>query len=310
MEELSYNHTSVELVDVSKSYRKVKALDSISFSVKKGELFGIVGPDGAGKTTLFRLMTTLLLPDSGHITVDGYDTVRDYKAIRGIVGYMPGRFSLYPDLSVKENIDFFASVFGTTIKANYELIGDIYCRLEPFSDRKAAKLSGGMKQKLALCCALIHAPSVLFLDEPTTGVDPSSRREFWDILSNLKKMGITILVSTAYMDEANKCDKVAMMQNGRFLANDAPKNIVESFDRVLYSVSSDNMYKLLHDLRSIEGIESCYTFGSVHHIVFPKGGDIEIDSMRKRVEELGHTNVSICRCAATMEDCFMNLDRK
>ena len=279
------------------------------FSVSGGELFGIIGPDGAGKTTLFRLLTTLISPDEGEATVQGLDIIRDYRKLRTVIGYMPGRFSLYPDLSVKENLDFFASVFGTSIEENYHLIEDIYCRLEPFADRKAGNLSGGMKQKLALCCTLIHSPQVLFLDEPTTGVDPSSRREFWETLARLKGTGMTVVVSTAYMDEANRCDRVAMMKAGRFLKVDSPRNIVDGFDRRLVAVRSDDMFRLLHDLRSIEDVDKCYTFGETHHIVLKENSVCTPEDIREILSgKYGHTGVEAVEQAATLEDCYMNLD--
>jgi ABC-type multidrug transport system ATPase subunit len=215
--------------DVVKTYGakadKVTALQGISFEVNHGELFGLIGPDGAGKTSLIRIIATLLLPDSGAVTVDGFDTVKDYKEIRKRVGYMPGRFSLYPDLTVEENINFFATIFNTTLKQNYDLVKDIYSQIEPFKHRRAGKLSGGMKQKLALSCALIHRPSVLLLDEPTTGVDVVSRKEFWDMLKGLEQQGITILVSTPYMDEAGRCDRIALVQTGKVLSIDTPASI-------------------------------------------------------------------------------------
>lgn len=279
------------------------------FSVSEGELFGIVGPDGAGKTTLFRLLTTLISPDEGDATVQGLDIIRDYRKLRTIIGYMPGRFSLYPDLSVRENLDFFASVFGTSIKENYHLIEDIYCRLEPFADRKAGNLSGGMKQKLALCCTLIHSPEVLFLDEPTTGVDPSSRREFWETLARLRRTGMTIVVSTAYMDEANRCDRVAMMRSGRFLKVDTPSDIVAGFDRRLLAVRSDEMFRLLQDLRSMEEVVKCYTFGDTHHVVLKENAVCGPDEIGHRLTgEYGHTGVQVMEQTATLEDCYMNLD--
>lgn len=205
---------AIEVYGLTKRYGGVTALDGVSLRVSRGELFGLIGPDGAGKTTLFRLLTTLLLPDSGRATVDGLDIVTNYRAIRSRVGYMPGRFSLYPDLSVEENLAFFAALFGVGVRDNYELIAPIYRQIEPFRTRRAGKLSGGMKQKLALCCALIHRPSVLFLDEPTTGVDPVSRSEFWDMLAELKSGGISMLVSTPYMDEARRCDRVRFAIRG------------------------------------------------------------------------------------------------
>src|SRR5215470_328405 len=242
---------SVVANNLTKQYGKkkdvVQALKGISFEVEKGELFGIIGPDGAGKTSIFRILTTLLLPDGGSATVDGNDVVKDYRAVRGNVGYMPGRFSLYQDLTVEENLSFFATVFGTSIEENYELIKDIYVQIEPFKKRRAGKLSGGMKQKLALSCALIHKPSVLFLDEPTTGVDAVSRKEFWEMLKRLKQQGITIVVSTPYMDEATLCDRIALIQLGKILSVDTPVNIIDAYPEKLYAIRSDNIYRLLSD---------------------------------------------------------------
>ena len=224
---------------------KVMAVGGISFEVERGELFGLIGPDGAGKTSLIRMLATLLLPDRGTATVDGYDTVKDYKEIRKRIGYMPGKFSLYPDLSVEENINFFATIFNTTLKENYDLVSDIYSQLEPFRHRRAGKLSGGMKQKLALSCALIHRPSVLLLDEPTTGVDVVSRKEFWDMLANLKNEGITILVSTPYMDEAGRCDRIALVQNGKLLSVDTPAAIQGNAAKL-----EDRFIELMSDYQS------------------------------------------------------------
>jgi len=237
----------------------VQALRGISFDVQQGELFGIIGPDGAGKTSLFRILTTLLLPDGGNASVDGLDVVKDYKAIRKRVGYMPGRFSLYQDLTVEENLNFFATIFNTTIKKNYELVKEIYSQIEPFKNRKAGKLSGGMKQKLALSCALIHRPSVLFLDEPTTGVDAVSRKEFWDMLQNLKRQGITILVSTPYMDETSLCDRVALIQNGKLLSVNTPTGVIHEFKKPLVAVKGNNMNNDKVEFLSIEpDIEDCF----------------------------------------------------
>src|SRR5258706_2681963 len=256
---------SIIVENIRKTYGKKKAqiiaLDKISFEVKPGELFGIIGPDGAGKTSLFRVLTTLLLADSGTATVDGLDVVKDYKTIRQRVGYMPGRFSLYQDLSVAENMEFFATIFNTSIEKNYDLVKEIYSQIEPFRDRRAGKLSGGMKQKLALSCALIHRPSVLFLDEPTTGVDAVSRKEFWEMLKRLKQQDITILVSTPYMDEAGLCDRIALIQAGKILSIDKPGNIVQAYPEKLYGIRSASMYNLLHDLRSYANTLSCYAFG-------------------------------------------------
>ena len=237
---------SISVKNISKSYKKVNALQNISFNVKKGELFGIIGPDGAGKTTLFRILTTLLFPNQGTASVAGFDVVNNYKNIRNSVGYMPGKFSLYQDLTVEENLDFFATIFGTTIEENYDLIKDIYVQIEPFKTRRAGKLSGGMKQKLALCCALIHKPKVLFLDEPTTGVDPVSRKEFWEMLKRLQQKGITILVSTPYMDEAELCDRIALIQDGKILEIDTPESIVKHYPNPIYNVRSSNMYQLIN----------------------------------------------------------------
>src|SRR6187399_2106524 len=235
---------AVVLNNISKTYNKgeIKAVNDVLFEVEKGELFGLIGPDGAGKTSIFRILTTLLLADKGQATVEGLDVVKDYQAIRNKVGYMPGKFSLYQDLTVKENLAFFATIFNTTVEENYDLIKDIYDQIKPFNNRPAGKLSGGMKQKLALCCALIHKPEVLFLDEPTTGVDAVSRKEFWEMLRKLKQQNITIMVSTPYMDEASICDRVALIQNGKIFSIDTPGNITSSYKEDLYSMKADNMY--------------------------------------------------------------------
>lgn len=259
-------NNNVRVEHISKAYGKVMALQDISLDIQPGELFGLIGPDGAGKTSLFRILTTLLLPDAGSASVCGVDVVQGMKQIRTRVGYMPGRFSLYQDLTVEENLNFFATVFNTTVEENYDLIRDIYVQIEPFKKRRAGKLSGGMKQKLALSCALIHRPEVLFLDEPTTGVDPVSRVEFWDMLDRLKKQGITILVSTPYMDEASRCDRIALMRSGRCLSVDTPVGIRREFGRQLLQVRSAAMYKLLGDIRAWPATYSCYAFGDSHHL--------------------------------------------
>jgi ABC-type multidrug transport system ATPase subunit len=305
---------SVSCQSVSKRYVKsspfekvdVPALEDISFDVNHGEIFGIIGPDGAGKTTLFRILTTLILADSGTVSIEGNDVVKDFKSIRKEVGYMPGRFSLYQDLTVEENLNVFAKVFKTSIEENYYLIEDIYKQIEPFKDRRAGKLSGGMKQKLALCCALIHKPKVLFLDEPTTGVDPVSRKEFWEMLKRLKEQNITILVSTPYMDEAGMCDRIALIQDGSFLKIDTPQNIVNQFPHELWSVSSDDMSKLLTDLREIENVRSCFAFGESHHITI-KNSDWSTDSLKEILKIKGHTSIEIMNTEASIEDCFMDL---
>src|SRR5271167_1530588 len=260
--------SAIALNNITKTYNKgaTLAVDDISFSVEKGEIFGLIGPDGAGKTTIFRVLTTLLLADKGIATVAGNDVVKDYHKIRGIVGYMPGRFSLYQDLTIEENLHFFATVFGTSIKQNYNLIKDIYIQIEPFKDRRAGKLSGGMKQKLALCCALIHKPAVLFLDEPTTGVDVVSRKEFWEMLARLKAEGITILVSTPYMDEARRCDRIALMQKGSVLSVNDPEGIIRDFPGELYGIQSANTHRLLQATRTYPGTATCFAFGDALHV--------------------------------------------
>ncbi len=313
--------------NISKKYKKVQALSDISFEVKPGEIFGLIGPDGAGKTTLFRILTTLILADEGVAAVNGLDVVKDYKLIRERVGYMPGRFSLYQDLSVEENLNFFATVFNTTVEENYALVRDIYQQIEPFKTRKAGKLSGGMKQKLALSCALIHKPTVLFLDEPTTGVDPVSRKEFWGMLKKLQQQGITILVSTPYMDEASLCDRIALIQKGRLLTIDSPGKIADSFKKTLLSVSSENMSMLLTDLRAIPEVESCYAFGDSHHITLKNrtseykqehsdsrrkmADDITviINNLKVNLEAKNHINVIIKEIKPGIEDCFMELSK-
>ena len=301
--------TAIRCDSVCKKYGKTEALKGLNFDVRRGEIFGIIGPDGAGKTTLFRILTTLILADSGTASVDGFDVVKDYKEIRKRVGYMPGRFSLYQDLTVEENLNFFATVFNTTIEENYELVKDIYQQIEPFKKRRAGKLSGGMKQKLALSCALIHKPSVLFLDEPTTGVDPVSRKEFWGMLKKLKEQGITILVSTPYMDEASLCDRIALIQNGRFLKIDTPKDIVSQYGNRLWAVQSDNMYKLLTDLRANELSENCFAFGDKHHVSVDNE-QFKIDDLRQYLEQKGHTNIEIREIEPSIEDCFMQLSQR
>ena len=294
---------SVSVTQLSKSYSSIKALDDVSFDVPKGELFGIIGPDGAGKTTLFRLLTTLILPDGGSAVIEGLDVVKDYAAVRHIIGYMPGKFSLYQDLTVEENLNFFATVFNTTVKENYHLIEDIYKHIEPFRTRRAGKLSGGMKQKLALSCALIHKPKVLFLDEPTTGVDPVSRKEFWEMLLKLKSQGITIIVSTPYMDEARLCDRIALMQNGKFLRIDSPENIIASYPQKLWSVTADNMHGLLNDLRSCPYVKSSFTFGASYHVTMVESATAAI--LNEYLINKGYGNIDITEIKPTVEDCFM-----
>jgi ABC-type multidrug transport system ATPase subunit len=293
----------VEINNISKSYGTHKALHETSFSVKKGELFGVIGPDGAGKTTLFRILTTLLLADSGSAKIAGLDILKDYKKIRQIVGYMPGKFSLYQDLTIEENLAFFATIFGTTIKENYELIKDIYIQIEPFKDRQAGKLSGGMKQKLALSCALIHKPEILILDEPTTGVDAVSRTEFWDLLRRFKDMGITIIVSTPYMDEASLCDRVALMQEGKIMQIDTPANIIKNYKPELLAIHSNNMHDLLVKLRNYNINSQVYLFGQTVH--FSSNERINQSDLKNYLQNNGHPNTEINTCSPTIEDCFL-----
>lgn len=297
----------VVLNSISKTYNKgsIQAVKEVSFSVEKGELFGLIGPDGAGKTSIFRMLTTLLIPDSGTASVNGYDIIKDYKIIRNRVGYMPGKFSLYQDLTVEENLDFFATVFNTSIRENYDLIKDIYVQIEPFKTRRAGKLSGGMKQKLALCCALIHKPAVLFLDEPTTGVDVVSRREFWEMLKNLKKQGITILVSTPYMDEATLCDRIALIQTGKILSIDTPASVVKQYTDQLYAIKATQMNRLLNELRADESIKTCFAFGEYLHVSFKENADVE--NFLEEIKAKKFETVEMKKIEPTIEDCFINL---
>ncbi|MDR2805272.1 MAG: ABC transporter ATP-binding protein [Dysgonamonadaceae bacterium] len=300
--------TALAVQHINKTYGKIQALKDLSFEVNQGEIYGIIGPDGAGKTTLFRILTTLLLADNGTVVVDGLDVVKDYKQIRNIIGYMPGKFSLYQDLTVEENLNFFATVFNTTIEENYDLIEDIYKQIEPFKKRRAGKLSGGMKQKLALSCALIHKPAVLFLDEPTTGVDPVSRKEFWEMLMKLKAQGITILASTPYMDEATLCDRIALIQDGEFLQIDTPQNIIAQYPDTLWSVQTNGMHKLLRDLRSYPSIKSSFSFGETFHVTMDNRGTSE--NLREFLAAKKHSDIHIQKIQPTVEDCFMLLSQK
>jgi len=300
---------SIIIENLSKSYKKVEAIKDISLSIDKGEIFGCIGPDGSGKTTLFRILVTLLLPDTGRAEVEGMDVVKDFKKIRKIIGYMPGRFSLYQDLSVEENLKFFASTFKTSIEENYYLIEDIYKQIEPFKTRLAGRLSGGMKQKLALSCALIHKPDVLFLDEPTTGVDAVSRKEFWEMLKRLKDWGITIMVSTPYMDEAAMCDRVALMQDGKIMSINTPPGIIAAHQKPLASVRTSNMFKLVDDLQSMQDCYSAYRFGAAVHYT-PKGVDLKINALEEILAEQGHEDIEIVPISPGIEDCFMELMTK
>lgn len=295
------NTAAISIEHISKTFpgkQPVTALKDISLQISKGELFGLIGPDGAGKTTLFRILTTLLLADKGSAKVMEHDVVKDFRTIRNHIGYMPGRFSLYQDLSIEENLRFFAKVFGTTVDENYDMIRDIYVQIEPFRKRRAGKLSGGMKQKLALCCALIHKPDVLFLDEPTTGVDPVSRKEFWEMLKNIQTQGITIMVSTPYMDEAAKCDRIALIQEGSILTINSPEYIVNNFDTQLYAVKAENNYHLLEAIKTQANISSCYISGEYLHVIF-KDSDTKID----------YPIIEMKETVPTIEDCFIKLMR-
>ncbi|ADV51192.1 Sulfate-transporting ATPase [Cellulophaga algicola DSM 14237] len=300
---------SITVNHIGKSYKNIPALHDISFEVKEGELFGLIGPDGAGKTSLFRILTTLLIANEGTATVAGYDVVEDYKKIRNCVGYMPGKFSLYQDLTVQENLKFFATIFGTTIEENYDLIREIYVQIEPFKTRRAGKLSGGMKQKLALCCALIHKPKVLFLDEPTTGVDPVSRKEFWEMLKRLQLKGITILVSTPYMDEAALCDRIALLQDGKILQIDTPEAIVKHYPKEIYNVGAHSMYELINSLKAYEHQHSVYPFGEYVHYT-DKRSDFNPADLKAYLAAKNLSELTIEKTTASIEDTFMELAKK
>jgi len=299
---------AVQADNLRKVYDKTVAVDNISFEVNEGEIFGLIGPDGSGKTSIFRMLTMLLLPDGGSATVYVHDIVSDYQAIRATVGYVPGRFSLYQDLTVQENLQFFATLFGTTIEQNYDLIKDIYVQIEKFKDRRAGKLSGGMKQKLALCCALIHKPTVLFLDEPTTGVDPVSRKEFWEMLKRLKAQGITMLVSTPYMDEASLCDRIALMQSGKILSIDSPSSLTDSYPRPLFQAKATDAYALLRALKSSERIKNSYAFGEYAHFAFHDENS-HTDELADELKSAGVEIIELSPANATIEDRFIDLMR-
>lgn len=298
--------SAIKVDRISKSYKEVQALKETSFEVSEGEIFGLIGPDGAGKTTLIRIAATLLKPDTGQMMVAGFDSVKEYQKVRDNIGYVPGKFSLYQDLTVEENLNLFATIFATTLEENYHLIKDVYVMLEPFKKRRAGQLSGGMKQKLALSCALIHKPKVLLLDEPTTGVDPVSRKEFWEMLGKLKDEGITILVSTPYMDEAARCDRVALIQNGKILSIDKPESIRNGFPKKIYSINSNDKVRLLATLRNLPSAYSANLFGDAVHYI---DQDENTDEMRL-AEFLGKENfsdVSVKKVDPQIEDCFMDL---
>ena len=297
---------SIHAENIAKCYGTKTALENISFDVAKGELFGFIGPDGAGKTSLFRIMTSLLIQDKGSMTVEGFDTVKDYIKLRKILGYMPGKFSLYQDLTVEENLKFFAGIFNTTPEANYDLVKDIYSHIEPFKNRKAGKLSGGMKQKLALSCALIHKPEVLILDEPTTGVDAVSRIEFWEMLARLRESGITIVVSTPYMDEASRCDRVALIQNGSIMSIDTPEAIRKNFGHALWAIRAADTYRLLGDLRRFKATRTAFPFGEHIHVSL-SDESVTPDEIIAYLQAAGHSNVQVSRIEPSIEDCFMEM---
>ncbi len=297
---------AIQVININKSYKNIRALDNVNMDVNEGEIFGLIGPDGAGKTTLFRMLATLLLADKGHAIVLGKDVVKEYKQIRHLIGYMPGRFSLYQDLSVEENIHFYATIFKTTLSENYELVKPIYSQIEPFKNRRAGKLSGGMKQKLALSCALIHKPRLLLLDEPTTGVDAVSRKEFWEMLKILKKNGMTILVSTSYMDEAGLCDRIALIQKGKILSVDTPKGITNQFNKDLFEIRTGDMYRLIRDLEEYTFSHSTYPFGRyVHYIDKRTKADPKI--LEDYLSKKSHHHITVRKIRASVEDCFMEL---
>ena len=302
---------SIIVNNLTKTYgkktEKVLAVDDVSFDVNPGEIFGLIGPDGAGKTSIFRMLTTVLLPDSGSASIEGLGIIKDYKEIRKILGYMPGRFSLYQDLTIEENLEFFASVFNTTIAENYDLIKDIYIQIEPFKDRRAGKLSGGMKQKLALCCALIHKPKVLFLDEPTTGVDPVSRKEFWEMLQRLKLQGITMVVATPYMDEAALCDRIALMQHGKILSINTPEKISNSYPDLLFEVKAGRTANVLRALENFDQKKNVYAYGEFVHLSVEQTENFNIEIITEYLKKEGFENIEINPIKASIEDSFIRL---
>lgn len=298
--------TSIEVRHISKSYKKAAALTDVSLEVRKGEIFGLIGPDGSGKTSLFRILTTLTLPDTGSASVNGLDVIRDVSGIRRIIGYMPGHFALYQDLSVEENLNFYATIFRTTVAENYGTIKEIYSQIEMFKDRRARDLSGGMKQKLALCCALVHKPEVLLLDEPTTGVDTVSRREFWEMLKRIKESGVTIMVSTPYMDEVSRCDRIAMILDGKIIGQGTTAEIVARYPDRLYSASGENMFEILGILRHVDGVLNCSSFGSECHVSVAQDGPDET-VLAKSLEDAGISSCTVKRISPGIEDCFIRL---
>ena len=295
----------IDIQRLTKRYGKLTALDSVTLSIAEGSLFGLIGPDGAGKSTLYQILTTLLTPDEGSVTVAGLDVVKDFRQLRTEIGYMPEKFSLYPDLTVRENLHFFASLFGVRVEDNFDLIAPIFAQLEKFPNRRAGALSGGMKQKLALACALIHRPKVLLLDEPTTGVDAVSRSEFWNMLTTLKEQGITILVSTSYMDEAERCGQITLMNKGRILDVNTPARLIEGMDKNLYNASAADMYPLLKALRALPDVEDCYTFGATLHVV--ARDNFNPDAAVAKLRRDGLADARIYPARGNIEDLFIKL---
>ncbi len=295
----------IQIDNISKNYGDTIALSNVSFDVAEGELFGLIGPDGSGKSTLYQILATLLLPDSGTATVCGFNVVRDYLKLRKVIGYMPERFSLYRDLTVEENLKFFAQVFGVKVSDNYDLIAPIFGQLEKFPHRRAGALSGGMKQKLALSCALIHRPKVLLLDEPTTGVDAVSRSEFWDMLGTLRSQGISIMVSTSYMDEATRCDRIAMILRGKILGVDTPANLIAGLNENLFNAMSSDMFRLLNELRKLPEVKDCYTFGATLRVV--AADTFNAATVTTRLAAAGLKDVRISPATADIEDLFIKL---
>lgn len=298
---------AIRVSGLTKRYGSLVAVDNVSFDVAEGEIFGLIGPDGAGKSSIYRILATLSQPDAGEVTIAGYRLADSYERLRHIIGYMPERFSLYTNLTVQENLDLFASLFGVTVEENYDLIAPVFTQLAKFPDRAAGKLSGGMKQKLALSCALIHRPRILLLDEPTTGVDAVSRSEFWDMLGTLRESGITILVSTSYMDEATRCDRIAMIDRGHILIADTPDGLLGHLDEKLYNAKAANMFGLLTALRKYPEVSMCYTFGSTLHVV--AGDGFDPSEIKRLLSEEGIPDAEIYPARGDIEDLFIKLTR-
>ena len=299
---------AVEISNLKKYYNKKMALDIENMTINPGEIFGLIGPDGAGKTSLFRILTTLILASEGNIKVFGLDVFDDYKRLRQIIGYMPERFSLYMDLSVEENLKFFAAVFGVKLEENLKKIDHIWSHIKAFSKRKAGALSGGMKQKLALCCALIHQPKLLILDEPTTGVDAVSRIELWKMLQSIKSEGVCVLASTPYMNEATMCDRVALIQDGKILKLDTPAKLKDSFEPVLYRLKSPNIYDILLELRESNLCHSVHGFGQEIHLCL--NDEVTSHDIYKRLDSNNLEYSSLEEIKPSMEDCFMEWSSK